>query len=162
MSIILIIFLQISNPHYSHRFVLEALLKAGADPNVGKDILPLEKIVTMGNQYLVDLLLKAGADPNLGKHTVPIYQAVASGNYNIVELLLKAGADPKLGKHGLPIYKAVTDSYFNIAELLLKYGANINVINNESETPLTHWIKRNNLIVNTYLSFLVSYYLLHA
>lgn len=49
-----------------------------------------------------------------------------------------------------PICKAVISGDFDLADLFVKHGANINVINNDNDTPLTYWIKKGNQQVKLY------------
>lgn len=78
--------------------VVEALLEAGADPNVRSGLTPL--ICGASYEKVIALLLNAGADPNLcstHSNSVGLSPLIVAAQWNktkVVKLLLDAGADP--------------------------------------------------------------------
>lgn len=78
--------------------VVRALLKAGADPNLGEVGLPLRLAASRANVELVRILLDGGADPNgrTSDGRTALMSAIGWDNAELVQLLLDAGADPDL------------------------------------------------------------------
>jgi len=81
-------------------FAGEALLKAGADPNVFNRAsqTPLMLAAQAGNARLLTALLRAGArlDTKTNEGKTALMIAAEKGNVEVVTLLVKAGADPLL------------------------------------------------------------------
>jgi ankyrin repeat protein len=81
--------------------IVDALLKAGADPDNTEDIpgmiglTPLHMITEMGNIRVVVALLDADAevDPETSTATQPLHQAAMNGHTEVVKILLDHGAD---------------------------------------------------------------------
>ncbi|MEZ5944708.1 MAG: ankyrin repeat domain-containing protein [Planctomycetaceae bacterium] len=94
------------------RKLVQALLEAGANPNLGGHRRPLESAVSDGRPDLVELLLKHGADPNtLTWGTTPLLESYA----------LNSGFKEYHDEHRSEL-KIVPD-YPRVRELLLQYGA---------------------------------------
>jgi hypothetical protein len=80
--------------------VVEALLEAGANPNVatrGSGAFPLYFAASQGESEIVGKLLAAGADPNQKTDIgfTALIEAAQWGDPGMVRLLLEAGADPR-------------------------------------------------------------------
>lgn len=72
------------------------------------------------------------------KKPMPLVDAILSGNIHQVRRHLEAGADPNKqipGEHGYPLHYAA-HSYVNIISLLIEYGADVNVRDEDGQTPL--------------------------
>lgn len=88
---------------FGHPQVAEALLEAGAEPDVSSDntmrVTPLHSAAAQGDSKVAlricRMLLARGADPNLAQAGGwrPVHQAAAHGNLALVELLVRHGAD---------------------------------------------------------------------
>ncbi len=78
---------------------VNALLKAGASPNIGdywRDT-PLVEAARREHLELAQILLDAGAVPDTkGRGYTPLGLAAKNGNVRLVEMLLRAGANPDL------------------------------------------------------------------
>lgn len=89
---------------YGHIGVVQALLKAGADPNLDtrtrmtRGASPLFFAIQLGHSKIAEILLDAGADPNRpysvgpSKRLSPLHHAMSVGNELIQQLLLEKGA----------------------------------------------------------------------
>lgn len=131
--------------------MLEALLDAGADPNMpeGKRIeddgdttyqpgyVPLHYAAKEGLEEMVDLLLERGANPSAADYWggTPLHSARSA---RIAEALLKAGANPNADCHlrkyndtfswyfiGPPLHVAARCGDVEMLRKLIAYGANI-------------------------------------
>lgn len=119
--------------------VIEALLRAGADPNIvlkGHET-PLEFAVKQKQPLIVQLLLTFDADPNLNN---PLLSAVVGKNINIniVKMLLDAGADPNSQDAGgqTALHNAAYYNHPEAVRLLLDSGADPNIIDDYKNKPL--------------------------
>ena len=130
--------------------VLNALLKAGADPEAPNDYGETAlHIAATHNRDLpvIKTLIEAGADPNepgnLGY--TPLHAAAESnGNPEVIKTLIEAGADPsaRSERGATPLHYAV-HNYKNpeVAEAILATGPSPMARDEDGETPL-HWAVR--------------------
>jgi len=120
---------------------VRALLKAGANPNIG-DIwrdTPLNEAARQENLELAQILLDAGAVPNTkGRGHTPLGLAARNGNVRLVEMLLRAGADPeRRGDDGdFPIHGAVRAGHASVVTLLLNARPDLRHFDREGLSPL--------------------------
>src|SRR5262249_29184941 len=91
---------------------------------------------------VVEELLKRGADSwsmNV-KCFLPLHFAVNNGNLEIVQLILDDGndsfIDAQINDGCTALHLAVLKGHFEIVEELLKRGADLNILNNDGNTPL--------------------------
>ena len=110
--------------------VLRALLAAGADPNVGKDELPLQGAIGVSRSAgpePVRLLLDAGADPNARRWDEPVYFIAGGAGIDpgIMTTLLDRGADIQArGRDGHTVLSLPTSvGNWPVVALLLRRGA---------------------------------------
>lgn len=77
--------------------IVQILLSAGADPNLGGATTPLEAAVVEGQIETVSALLAAGADVNRAVEDgfTPLMTAAATGDLRLVRCLIDAGARPR-------------------------------------------------------------------
>ena len=76
----------------------QALLNAGADPNIG-DFLPLHDAVQSSPLEVLETLLNAGANPNITSvydAKLPLHIAIEMQSLERVQMLLDKGADPNI------------------------------------------------------------------
>lgn len=125
--------------------VIEALIKAGADPKVRYGILgtPLHLAVKRKeNLAVVNLLLKTGIDLNSrnGIGETPLDIAASTNSPEIVRALIKAGAslDTRDNYGWTPLHSAMigTDANLEIVVELIEAGANLNARTTSGATPL--------------------------
>jgi uncharacterized protein len=112
---------------------IEALLRAGADPNVRdrEGTTALYRAAVAGDEAAVCVLLAAGADPDLESvaesEGLPICAASAWGHLGVVRELLAHGADPNRREdHGggmAPLDWALQQGDEDTAEVLRDAGA---------------------------------------
>ena len=132
--------------------VIEALLKAGADPmarggpmarDKWKDT-PLHYAAKYNkNPAVIETLLKAGADPMARggqvEYTPLHYAAGYNKNPAVIETLLKAGAEVNAGGsiENTPLHSAAgANKNPAVIEILLKAGAEVNAQQSNGKTPL--------------------------
>lgn len=123
-----------SAAYNGHHRVVELLLQAGADPNVGGGLFncPLSASTAQGHNAIIQLLLKYGANPdgpqanNSSRPSLsgrPLHEACWSENAFAVELLLNAGADleyhSRKAKYFSPLEAAVSRGSKECLRLLL-------------------------------------------
>jgi len=77
--------------------IVDALLRAGADPSMGGLSVPLASAVWQGHEGIVRKLLDAGAQVDDGSEegTTPLMVAARKGRLHFVKILVDAGADPQ-------------------------------------------------------------------
>jgi hypothetical protein len=137
---------------------VEALLNAGADPNLMGDNGPIVfrpyiyglKLVEQGgtrivSQEIVKALLNAGADPKATDRngiTLLTYAAMYD-HTDIVNTLIDKGVDQHDMDEALD--SAVRRMSRNVLRLLLDAGANPNAINREGQTAFVSSIRHNDL-----------------
>lgn len=121
---------------------LEALLDAGADPNVFMENGDTAFTYAMRTDCVrcADLLMKAksfrvNAANRFGE--TPLMLAVFKGNEEIFEALLRAGADPKAQpKSWTALHYAATEGREDFVKRLLELGVSPNVQTSAGVTPL--------------------------
>ena len=121
---------------------LEAVLRLGADPNVGDQMLsqfPLHEAVLRGAYGIVQSLLRHRADPNRrlqlethfgtdsGYDEAPLHIAAGLGLTEIARLLCEHGATIDIGGYAgqTPLHVAAKEGRDEVLQLLLTQGANI-------------------------------------
>jgi ankyrin repeat protein len=155
-----------------HPGAVQALLDAGANPNMGSNFkrYPLMYAAKWDDAVIVGALLDHHADPNVNCDSgPPLLWAIwgdtgisEASKFNVVKLLLDHGADPKLtgvatkdrpfdGYNAL--IAALSDNALEIANLLLTDHADVNAVDATGETALMHAAAWNNeAMVNLLLS----------
>ncbi|MDP6905668.1 MAG: ankyrin repeat domain-containing protein, partial [Verrucomicrobiota bacterium] len=147
--------------------IVQALLKAGADPNCAPSdypsFTPLKRVIRQleSKPEIVKLLLEAGADSNQGDEyntllqeavSVAVHVAEEAGQdavaqIQVVELLLGAGADPDGtvagGDDRVPLEGALLYQNQELLRLLLEAGADPNRFDVVGDTPLSRAIMDN-------------------
>ena len=126
--------------YYGHRSVVNALLSAGADPNLLSDdnglgagmtalMLAAGSFFASNRQQIAKLLISGGADVNqrgVGGKTAIFYAALAGSGYqDCVETLIAAGADLDLhNDRGHTVLTSVaTAENYSMLNLLMQAGA---------------------------------------
>ena len=142
------------------------LVGAGADVNAQlKDrAAPLHLAVKGGHTAMVGLLIRAGADVNVrgevrgvGDHITPLHIAVGNGDVAAIAALINAGADVNAQKDdesfgeywntgkrengATPLHWAKTAG---IVRTLISAGADIEVQDEDGQTPLCYAARRSN------------------
>jgi ankyrin repeat protein len=125
--------------------MLEFLLAAGADPNVGKPV--LINAAQGGSSEAIAALIKHGAKINCSdaQGVTPLLAAVGSPvKTEVVRLLLDSGADAnaKIKDDGYTALMITCRNYsgevgVQIVRSLLEHGANVNATNSAGETVLS-------------------------
>ncbi|AXY04464.1 ankyrin repeat protein [Fowlpox virus] len=136
--------------------LVSILLDSGADPNssssssIGTKV--LHTAVGSGNFNIAKELIESGADPNIGDKAgvTPLHvAAIDEDSYALLELLLDNGSDPniKCSNGTTPLFQAMHN--YNRVKLLFMYGADINIIDNQGNTPFTNLMSYDNEKLNS-------------
>ncbi|MBN8760495.1 MAG: hypothetical protein ABS91_00450 [Thiobacillus sp. SCN 64-35] len=121
---------------------VRALLKAGANPNVGdywRDV-PLVEAARKDHLELAQALLDAGAVPGLkGRGYTALGLAAKNGNAALVDLLLRAGASPdrKSDDGDTPAHAAARMGHAAVIERLAVARPDWRLFDREGLTPLS-------------------------
>jgi ankyrin repeat protein len=145
------------------RLILDPFLAAGGNLNHGYHLALVE---ATGNkkhgQKIVELLLERGADINRadGRGSTPLYSALSNDNKKLVDYLIARGADVTgIDEKGQNLLFQVIPrndtkkTSFDTFKLLLSKGLDINKVDNEGNTVLTHAIKNYTPLIN-FMKFL--------
>ena len=130
---------------------IEALLAAGADPNVpdNEGRTPLHWASTNENPAVIEMLLAAGADSKVrdSSNATPLRWAIRHENVAAIEALLAAGADPNVpdNEGRTPLHWASTNENPAVIEMLLAAGADSKVRDSSNATPLRWAIRHENV-----------------
>jgi ankyrin repeat protein len=131
--------------------VMEALIRAGADPNVKVDrdqMSALLSAVLKEDADAFNFLLENGANPEAkdAEGNTPLSEAVFLEQTDFVRKMLDLGANPdvKVPMNGSLLFTAARCKNAEIAQLILEMGGNPNIQNAHGETPLTVAVKTNN------------------
>jgi len=121
------------------------------------DQTPLHMASHLGYADIGRVLLKSGADINAreGSSRTPLHLAIASGHLEFIRmlldhnarLLLHYGADWNArwdGIYSSPLHLAASKQDPEVANLLLEYNANVDMRNNNGQTPLYHAVWNGN------------------
>lgn len=112
------------------------LLAKGADPNLGRESLPLLAAlqVNTDNVLVIEMLLENGADPMRKncKQEYPLERAVYQGQEDIVRLFLKHGATlDAYGSRGSILHAAAASWKKDMVQIMLELGAKVTETNNK-------------------------------
>lgn len=124
---------------------VQALLAAGADPNIPTTCAPLAVAAEKAGLPVVDALLHAHANPDGMAGTQPaLWRAALFGRQDMVQLLSSAGAQLEKGndRDETPLIAAVRGDQFQMALLLLELGASPFATSDEGYTA-GYWITRS-------------------
>ena len=140
--------------------VRKMLEVCGGNPNRGS---PLAAACLSGNVKVADMLLRHGADPNQASNVsyyyyldrkLPLLIAVDKNNSELVELLLKHGANVDVTDsegdtalhYAVEVYQETpshcaqqdgdSSSAKTVTDILLENKADVNMVNDDGETPL--------------------------
>ena len=139
---------------------IEALLQAGADPNVRDDdkSTPLHWAARRNpNPAVIEALLRAGADPNAQSKSksTPLHWAVMyNRNPAVTEVLLQAGAilNAQNKLNNTPLHLAAGNNPNPaVTEALLSAGADLAALNEDGRTPFNLMENNTNLGVRQVL-----------
>ena len=119
--------------------ILEFMLKAGADPNLGKnwkdntdEQTPLYRAVSSRDLKAVKLLLRHGADPNTGMGLETcVACAIRNNDLDILRLLMDANADLNFAPRetGIPVVIAIKSNNLPALKMLVDGGATLYPLN---------------------------------
>lgn len=127
--------------NYGREEVVQALLEAGADPNVYvNNTTALIEASYDGMPTLVGLLIQHGATVNApASHNgwTSLHYAANRNHFSVVKILINGGANELVEKDGLtPLMLASNEGHTVIAEYLLLQGADPNRQNKDGMTSL--------------------------
>lgn len=127
---------------------LDALLKAGVDPNHKSDasgLSFLHRAAMGGRGDFIAKLLEAGADPNQPSRNgdMPLHGAAENGRADVLSTLIAAGADPNgRGNNGnSPLHYAARAGCSEVVEALMAAGSDPNGQGNDGNSPV-HYAAR--------------------
>jgi ankyrin repeat protein len=125
------------------RRVCQALLKAGADPNLADrrhQATPLRLAIDLGLSAVVEQLISAKADPDktAAAAETPLMIAAARGNVEVAKKLLDAGADVNRQRPdgATALMLACIEKQSAAAKLLIGRGSNVNLVTQGGATAL--------------------------
>lgn len=129
--------------------VVRALLKAGADPNAGKDELPLQPAIGLSRRFgpeLVKLLLDAGANPNKRSEFGDPVFFIAGGadiDVEVMKLLLDRGADIKATNRDghSAVHVPLLTRNWKVMLLLLQRGASWRNVRTPNDLPFRAYVE---------------------
>lgn len=129
--------------------VLRALLKAGANPNAGRDEIALSAAIAATRKSGLEpvrLLLEAGANPNLkGRYTDPAYFMAGATAIDpvVMTMMIERGADLKLrdSQGNSPVHDAVLTGNWKVALLLVEKGVDWSKDRGPSNVPLLAYLE---------------------
>ncbi|KFD61658.1 hypothetical protein M514_11433 [Trichuris suis] len=134
------LFVAVQNGHMS---ISKMLMQCGADVNKCRNVRdgtsPLWIACQMNHVALVKELIKHDADVNKAREdgATPLFKAAHKGNFEVVEALLECRPYLGLLKNGeSPLHAACLFGHLNVAKLLIRAGADVNLRNQNGETPL--------------------------
>jgi uncharacterized protein len=129
--------------HWNDLETVDALLRAGADPNLANDygVTPLALACVNANFTMVQRLVGVKANPNAIAQTgdTPFLHCVRSGNVDAVRLMLEAKADVNLAEKWrgqTPLMWAIAEKHSDVAKALVDHGANVNAKSKSGFTAL--------------------------
>ncbi|MDZ5645700.1 ankyrin repeat domain-containing protein [Nitrospirillum sp. BR 11828] len=106
--------------------MVNALLKAHANPNGAQGLAPLNKAAAIFDLPMVKLLLAAGADPNAtADGQTPLHVAGLMGDIPVAQSLLNAGGDVNAADEvgDTPLLTAAATDHWQMVAFLLDHGA---------------------------------------
>lgn len=125
-----------------HKKVVDMLLAAGSDPDVGGEWTPLTRAARQGAEpSIVEALLLAGAavDKKTHNDSSALYLAAGWNRDEQVGLLLSAGAEVNLGNNNddeTALFNAANNGHLGPVKRLLAAGASLEKADIEGYTPL--------------------------
>jgi ankyrin repeat protein len=143
----------------SNRDLIDSLLEAGADPNVGQassGLTPLESAARDSNAYAVAQLITHGADPNAvpSRGLTPLYFGIQEQSEDCVRALLSNGANARFRFKGdwTPMLYAVQTGNLDIVKQLRAAGASVvDVCKPEGWSPLHIAAKEGHRVIVRWL-----------
>ena len=124
-----------------HVSVVERLIEAKANPDLGATALPLPTAALKNHTDILTLLLNGGADPNAEEAdgSTALLKAAYSGNVVAINLLLAAGADPQPSRDGLTaLHYAAIEGHHAAVKALIAGGADVKAEDEGGNTPLRY------------------------
>ena len=125
--------------------MVQALLAAGADPNIPAERAPLAVAAGTAGLPVIQALLDARADPDGMAGSQPaLWRAALFGRRDLVRLLASAGAklDKGNSQNESPLIAAVQGDQYQVALLLLDLGSSPFATSDEGYTA-GYWITRS-------------------